>query len=76
MIKGGALRASAFHFLFHAEGRVTPGRLLLNGIRAAERKPVWPRFVAGERGGRLEFLLLWPDGRVAPGWAFCLVTFA
>ncbi len=26
MIKRWALRASAFHFLFHAEGRVTPGR--------------------------------------------------
>ena len=26
--------------------------------------------------GRLEFLLLWRDGRVTPGWAFCLVTFA
>jgi len=26
LIKRWALRASAFHFLFHAEGRVTPGR--------------------------------------------------
>ena len=23
--------------------------------------------------GRLEFLLLWRDGRVTPGWAICLV---
>ena len=27
--------------------------------------------VAGS-SGRLEFLLLWRDGRVTPGWAFCL----
>ena len=63
MISRLALRASAFHFLFHAEGRVTPGR-------------VWRFGTEAYAGGRLEFLLLWPDGRVTPGWAFCLVTFA
>jgi hypothetical protein len=63
LIKRRALRASAFHFLFHAEGRVTPGREGMFGTEAYA-------------GGRLEFLLLWPDGRVTPGWAFCLVTFA
>ena len=63
MINRRALRASAFHFLFHAEGRVTPGRGWRFGTEAYA-------------GGRLEFLLLWPDGRVTPGWVFCLVTFA
>ena len=84
LIKRWALRASAFHFLFHAEGRVTPGR----GGSFARRELCEEGALRGGSfgteacaggacaGGRLGFLLLWRDGRVAPGWAFCLVTFA
>ena len=73
MIKRRALRASAFHFLFHAEGRVTPGRGGSFGTEVSQHGGVT---VIQQLGGLCEFLLLWRDGRVTPGWAFCLVTFA
>ena len=63
MIKRRALRASAFHFLFHAEGRVTPGqRGRLAFANRSER--------LASLAWSIDFLgFLWQDGRVTPGWA-------